>query len=103
MMSKRARLMTILLALVIALGWTVAPAQAKPQSITVGTVLDAPNPPPDSGDDAPILIASEGDPDELTGGNLSIIENPEPRPKDELNLWQRVLTWLSSLHPELLR
>lgn len=98
MMSKRARLLTILLALVLSLAWTVAPAQAKPRT-SVGPVVDSPPPPPDDGESPPILILTEGDPDELTGGNLSVIENPETEPKDELNLWQRILAWLSTIHP----
>jgi hypothetical protein len=99
MMSKRARLVTTLFALVMALAWVVAPAQAKPQDKLLGPVLEAPPPPPDDGDRGKILTLSEGDPDELTGGNLSIIET-QPREEDRLNLWQQILLWLTSLRSD---
>lgn len=87
--------LTLVLTMLLLISLCVAPVSAKEISGTIsGTVLDHPVPPPDDDDDDGIPIVTEGDPDELTGGNLSVTDPRKPGTPDSPDLWQRFLDWI---------
>ncbi len=83
--------------MLLLVAFLVAPATARETSGSInGTVLDYPTPVPGpgGGDDNGIPIATEGDPDELTGGNLSVTDPRKPGVPSRPNLWQSFLSWI---------
>ena len=71
-----ARVATLMLALLVVLTMSVAPAVARPDARTISTVTDIPEP-PESGDDKDVLT-SDGDGDDLVGGNLGVPDITSP-------------------------
>lgn len=90
--------MILVITLLLLVSVLAAPAQARQVDGSVtGTALDHPIPQPGGDDGSDIPVVLEGDPDELTGGNLSITDpgdSRKPGAESRPNLWQSFLNWI---------
>ena len=104
MMSKRKALTIGSALLIFATAWLVTPATAAEMSLHLDYNQSVYSPPAtkSSSGGGGILIkgspeTNNGDPDELTGGNLSVWAPTSPTTQDSSvveTLWQRLVRWL---------
>jgi len=106
MMSKSKRLTIGIALLICTMTWIVMPAAAAEMSLRVDCDNSVYNPTPPSGrstgGSGGILIkdtptTQNGDPDELTGGNLSVYAPTSSSSDDSSlvkSLWQRLVSWI---------
>jgi hypothetical protein len=99
-MKRLSAIPTLVITLLLLVSVLATPAQARQASGSIdGTVLDSPQPPPGGDDGSGLPNVLEGDPDELTGGNLSVTDPNKPMPS---KLWQSFLSWIQQSTEKLL-